>query len=177
MITSKTLYLLRHAKAEAGSASQEDHLRKLSARGLDDALLMGKHLAGRDISPDKVFCSTAVRTAETLLKLEEAYGRALPVKYIDKLYHASSNELLGVIATADESVSRLMVIGHNPGLHQLALMLAKFGDEQLREDLMMKLPTGTFVELEFTGCSWNGIKHAGGKLLNFITPSAIGGGE
>lgn len=177
MITRKTLYLLRHAKAEGGSSQQEDHLRKLSARGLADAALMGAFLVGKGVNPEKVLCSTAVRTAETLVKLEEAYRHTMPVKYVEKLYHASAGEILAQIAGVDEQVGRLMVIGHNPGLHQLALTLAKFGEERLREALMMKLPTASFIELEFTGCSWNGIKHAGGKLMQFVPPSAIGGGE
>lgn len=177
MISKKTLYLLRHAKAEGAQPHQEDHLRKLAARGLSDAALIGAFLVGQGVQLDRILCSTAVRTAETLVKLEEAYRHTLPVKYSDKLYHASANEILAQVALVDEQVARLMVIGHNPGLHQLAVTLAKSGEEPLLEALMMKLPTGTFIELEFTGCSWNGLKHAGGRLVQFVPPSRIGGGE
>ena len=176
MAAKKTLYFLRHAKAEAGGPDREDHARNLAARGQVDALLVGAHLVERGIAPERVLCSTAMRTAETLMKLEEAYHRTLPVKYVDKLYHATANEILAQIAATEESISRLMIIGHNPGLHQLSIMLAKQGDEALLDELAMKLPTATFVGLEFDS-SWNSIKHAGGTLTHFITPKMLGGGE
>jgi phosphohistidine phosphatase len=177
MINQKTLYILRHAKAEAGSAAQEDHLRHLSARGVEDAARMGAYLVASDVHPERILCSTAVRTAETLMKIEEAYRHTLPVKYVEKLYLASANDMLALIAGADQAVTKLMVIGHNPGLHQLSLMLAKSGDPHLLEELAMKLPTATFLSIEFSGASWNGIKHGGGKLTHFVTPKLLGGGQ
>lgn len=177
MITPKTLYVMRHAKAEAGSAHQEDHLRKLAPRGLSDAALVGAWLVGQGIMPDRVLCSTAVRTAETLVKLEEAYRRPLPVKYVDALYHASPDSMLGLIAATEETVRKLMIVGHNPGLHQLGLHLAAQGEPALIDQLAMKLPTAAFFAIECGPVSWSGLPHAQGKLVHYVTPEMLGGGK
>jgi phosphohistidine phosphatase len=173
MPPKKSLYLLRHAKAEAGHAAQEDHDRVLAERGRQAAADMGKYLASRHIRPARVLCSTAVRTVETLMKLEAQYHEPLPVEYSDRLYMASINILLSVIATVPDDIAGLMLIGHNPGVHQLALKLAKSGDDALLDQLAIKFPTCAFVAIDLGNIHWGDAAHAHGKLDLFVTPKDI----
>jgi phosphohistidine phosphatase len=174
MTSQKTLYILRHAKAENGHASQDDHARTLSARGVEGAAVMGNFLVKHGVKPEKVLCSTAIRTAETLIKLEECYRHPLPVEYREKLYLASASDMLAMIADTPEEIRRLMVIGHNPGIHQLCLKLAKEGDEDLLDTLSLKFPTCAFAAIEFDHATWADLKIASGRLTDFVTPKMLG---
>ncbi|MDE3015562.1 MAG: histidine phosphatase family protein [Pseudomonadota bacterium] len=176
----KILYILRHAKAEPGLAAQDDHARALIGRGMEAAEAMGKYMAQRDIRPDKILCSTAVRARETLkisLSLREpvdASRHRLPkgeeiIEYTSRLYLAPASETLSFIAQTPESVHSLLIVGHNPGFHQLALALAKTGDAALLDRLHLKFPTCALAAVTFDG-AWHGIAKARGELAAFITP-------
>lgn len=173
----KILYILRHAKAETGSAGQDDHARLLSRRGVGDVELVAAHLVKLGIHPDKVLCSTAIRTSETFIKLEEAFRHNLPVEFSEKLYLASGNEILNVIAGVPDEIEKLMVIAHNPGLHQLCLKLVHAGDATLLDALALKLPTCAFAGIDLGPESWKQIRNARGILNSFITPKMLGGGQ
>jgi phosphohistidine phosphatase len=162
----KTLYILRHAKTEPLASGQEDHERRLAPRGQKDAARLSDYLAEKNIRPDKILYSTATRVKETLapLGLLEAHGEML-----DKLYLASSNELLSMIAETPESAHSLMLIGHNPGLHELCLKLAKDGDSAARTRLTTSFPTCAMATITING-TWQDIAHAPVKLADFITP-------
>jgi phosphohistidine phosphatase len=175
MKTEKTLYLLRHAKAEAGSAAKEDHDRALIPRGLKAAETMGKYMAAEGIRPQKILCSTAARARETWEKAEAAIGpKKGSVEYTKKLYLASANETRALIAHMPESVHSLLIVGHNPGLHQLAVALAHSGDKQLLELLHLKFPTGALATITFSG-TWHA--RAKAALKGFITPKLLGVSE
>lgn len=169
----KILYILRHAKAQEGGGGQEDHERELNERGIRAARHMGKYLAKHKIWPDKVLCSTARRTTETLLKIEEAYLEHLPVEYTDKMYLASANGMLTLIAGMPEEAGKIMLIGHNPGLHQLVLKLAQSGGEKSLERLAEKFPTCAFAEINLGNIHWRDIGKARGELVQLITPKDL----
>lgn len=173
MNNQKILYILRHAKAETGNPAQDDHDRVLSPRGVEAVAIMGKYCKEHAILPEKVLCSTATRTVETLMKLEEAIKRTLPVEYSRKLYLASAGEVLNMLAQVPETISKLMVIGHNPGLHQLALKLARTGDDAVLDALTLKLPTCALVAVEFADASWAELRNLRGKLLDFKSPKML----
>lgn len=168
----KTLYILRHAKAESGSGATGDHERGLIERGLRDAEAMGRYMAKAGIRPDKILCSTARRATETLAQLQTGYGAALPDERTGALYLASANAMLNLIAATEESVEKLMIVGHNPGLHQLAAKLAATGDEAQLDALSLKFPTCTLAAISFD-VSWTAVPRAPGRLEILVMPEML----
>jgi len=172
MSEQKTLYILRHAKAETGAPSQDDHQRVLNERGIEACDIMGKYLHRHHILPERVLCSTAERTSETWMRIQESYPRPPLVEYSEQLYLASANEILKIIAQVPDSVNSLLVVGHNPGLHQLSLKLAKAGDEKLLDILVLKFPTCSLATIGFSG-TWADLAKARGELKGFVTPKML----
>jgi phosphohistidine phosphatase len=170
--TKKTLIILRHGQARNAGPSEHDHSRKLTPRGREEAMWAGEALADRNIIPDYILCSTATRTRETLAEAQPSFPEKPRVNYSEKIYNASENELLNQISAISENVGRLMVVGHNPGLYQLALDLAKEGDKQMHNNLQMEFPTCSLVVINFEG-AWQDIAHSHSKLALFLTPEKI----
>lgn len=170
----KTLYLLRHAKAENGASSQDDKSRGITARGIKATEYIGKYMRERQIEPQKVLCSSAIRTTETLMKIEHACNQTFPVEYSDKLYHASAAEMLNVIAQVDASVNALLVVGHNPGIHELAMKLAKAGDESLIDKMAIKFPTCAIATFTCHMPDWGTLRQARTELVDFVSPKMLG---
>ena len=170
----KILYVLRHAKAETGSPSQDDHDRHLTDVGIEAAEAMGHYLQKQGVRAEKVICSTAIRARETWEQVQGTLGRDTPVELSDRLYLASVNETLQLLAQVDESVQRLMIVGHNPGLHQFSLKLAKSGEHELMDTLAIKFPTCAFAAIALGDTPWRELAHAHGDLKLFVTPSMLG---
>lgn len=173
-MTEKILTLLRHAKAETGSSTQDDKARGLTERGVKATEYIGRYMREKALSPDKVLCSSAIRTTETLMKIERVYNHTLPVEYSDKLYLASAGEILNVIASVDAGVHHLMVVAHNPGVHELCLKLARDGDEKLIDKMAIKFPTCALATFKCHTPDWGVLKDARCKLLDFATPKMLG---
>jgi phosphohistidine phosphatase len=133
----RTLHLLRHAKSSWDDPSLADHDRPLAGRGRRDAKRIAEHIRRSGIEPELVLCSTAARTRETLALVEPALGSPA-VELEDDLYGASADELLARIRRVPDAVGSVLVIGHNPGLHELALALAPDGP-------FGKFPTGALA--------------------------------
>lgn len=170
----KILYILRHAKAETGASSQDDHDRSLTARGGAAADAMGHFLQKQGVRVDKVLCSTAARARQTLAAVQEVTGKEWPVEHSDRLYLASVNEMTQLLSHLDESVSRVMIVGHNPGLHQFSLKLAKSGEHELMDNLAIKFPTCAFAAIALGEMPWRDLAHMHGELKAFATPSMLG---
>ena len=96
----------------------------------------------------------------------------ITVEYSEKAYLASGNELLNLIAAIPETVGRLLVVGHNPGLHQLCLKLAQDGDEKLLDAVALKFPTCTFAAIALGHSAWKDVARARGELKLFVTPKS-----
>ena len=175
MRSQKIIYILRHAKAEVGTTSQDDHARTLMERGVEAASNMGKYLVRHGILPDLVLCSTAERASQTWEHVQEVYASPPQVEYSEKLYLASGGETINLIGKIPETVGKLLVVGHNPGLHQLCLKLAKTGDEKLMDLLFIKFPTCTFAAIALGNVAWNDIAFARGELKLFVTPKMLAG--
>ena len=168
----KTLYILRHAKAEALAPGGEDHDRPLAERGFREASQLGKYMMGQHLWPEKILCSTATRTRQTWQQVQDVFPQTIPIHYEEKLYHASAPEIGRIIGYEADTISKLMVVGHNPGLHEICLRLAKDGDNKLRNQITMKFPTCSFVEVHFDG-SWRDLGTADTALIRFITPDSL----
>lgn len=174
MSSQKILYILRHAKAEAGNPHQDDHERHITAVGVDAALAMGKYFVQQHVRPDFVLCSTAVRARETWDTVAQSYSDPMPVQLSDRLYLASVNETMQLLAATDEKIQRLMIVGHNPGLHQFSLKLAKSGTGELMDTISIKFPTCAFAAIALGDAPWKDIAHMHGELKAFVTPSMLG---
>ena len=172
MNRQKTLYILRHAKAEVGTAAQDDHERDLAPRGLKDASAMGKYLAAQRIHPGKVLCSTAARARQTLEQFQGAFKEKFKAEYTPKLYMASAKDILKLIAATSGDVQSLLIVGHNPGFHELSLTLAKQGDGDMLEDIRLKFPTCAFAAITLD-TQWSEVAHARGTLKQFVVPKEL----
>lgn len=164
----KTLFLLRHAKAEIGARGQADFDRALDGRGREAALAMGREFRRLGLAASHITSSPAARTQETLAQVATGYGARMPVDYIADLYLATPETLLaGVRATEDRHAS-LLVVGHNPGIQQLALLLGVAGP--LRGEIVAKYPTGALTEIELPIERWAEVGVGVGRIVRFLRP-------
>lgn len=169
-----TLSLLRHAKSSWDEPGRDDFDRPLAERGRRAVPAVGRFMARGAIAPDLILCSAALRTRETLsLLLPELTGGAHRVLYEAGLYLADAATLLRRLQSIDTDARHVMVIGHNPGLHMLALTLAGHGEAADREALARKLPTAALAVLDFDLATWTGIAAGTGRLRLFVTPRTL----
>ncbi len=168
----KTLWLLRHAKASVGGDGLADRDRPLSGRGRAAAAAIGRHLGESGAHPELVLCSSALRTRETCELAAKAIGGAWPVEYESELYLASALDLRERIARVSDGVGTLLVVGHNPGIAELALELARRGDPGALAALRHKVPTGALAELRVHAPGWRRFARAC-ELASFVTPKQL----
>jgi phosphohistidine phosphatase len=172
----RRLMLLRHAKTETDAPSGKDHDRRLDDRGRSDAADVGAWMTRHRHIPDLVLVSTAVRARQTWNIVRDAMN-AVPqplVADLPELYGAGPSQLLQLIhAIDDEDPRRLLVIGHNPGLHELALALIGSGDAAGRKALAENLPTSGMTVIDFPVEDWNDVSFRGGRLELFVSPKLL----
>jgi phosphohistidine phosphatase len=166
-VTERRLYLLRHAKSSWKDQRLADHDRPLAGRGRRAAKAIGRHLRERGVVPELVLCSTATRARQTLERIEPALGRGA-VRVEPDIYGAAPADLLAVLHEVAPAVRSVMVIGHNPGLQQLALRLARHGSAV--QELEAKFPTGALATLTFRGPGWAALDRGTAELIEFIRP-------
>jgi phosphohistidine phosphatase len=168
----KRLILMRHAKTEPWAEGVDDHARALTPSGHKAAAAMGATLADEGWVPEKVLVSTARRTRETWALLSLAFPDAKPM-IEDDLYLAGERGISDLISDND-GVETLMVLGHNPGLHDLGLtQIREAGskDHQAAMRLAAKLPTGAAALFEADEHGAYLPIHF--KLVNFIRPKDV----
>jgi phosphohistidine phosphatase len=164
-----TLFLLRHAKSSWADPTLPDAERALAPRGRRDAKLIAEHLLRVGIEPELVLCSSAVRTRETLDVIRPALPNS-KLALAQELYTAGADELLARIHDVPETVESVMVIGHNPGLHRIALMLASTGEEL--ERLEAKFPTAALATLTLAS-TWRQIGPGDANLAAYVVPKQL----
>jgi phosphohistidine phosphatase len=163
------VYLLRHAKS-GWKSGRPDHERPLAGRGRRAAKAIGRHVRDEGVEPELVLCSTARRARETLERVEPALGS--PAVRIERgLYGAGSDALLDRLRAVADDVGSLMLIGHNPGLQQLALDLARPTVDV--SELAAKYPTAALVTLSVPARSWRLIEPATAELVGFVRPREL----
>jgi phosphohistidine phosphatase len=167
------LLLLRHAKAERSRPGERDHDRRLAERGRNDAPKVGAYLSKHALTPDHVIVSTAARTRETWELAAAALGGSPPVVFDERIYEASPHTLLAVIKETGPNVGTLLVIGHNPGLQELAALLIATGDIEARQRLREAFPTSALAAIEFALEGWDKLHPQGGRLAHFIEPRSL----
>ena len=171
----RRLMLLRHAKSNWSVSGQTDHERGLASRGEIAAPLMGRYMASEGLVPDHAIVSTAVRTRETWRLVAEAFPQEPPASYEDRIYEAEPETILAATAKAPSSTRTLLVVGHNPGFHEMAMLLVGSGDKRARAKLSAKFPTAALAVIDFDVKSWAALRPGSGRLERFVTPRAIGG--
>ena len=166
----KILTLLRHAKSGWSDPVARDFDRPLNPKGRRAARTIGREMRARGLEFDAVIASPAVRVVETLRDVGEGYGRELAAEQDQDLYLASPAMLLDRIHHVDDAVERLLVVGHNPGLEQLVLLLAGSDATGLMGELEVKYPTATIAEIRLEIDHWADVRAGGGTLTRFIRP-------
>ncbi|MEM9027545.1 MAG: histidine phosphatase family protein [Pseudomonadota bacterium] len=170
----RDLILYRHAKSSWDDLDLDDFERPLSPRGAKAAPRMGNWLSAQRLIPDCVLCSTSVRTRATLmLSLNEMEAVKPKLVFEDALYLANPSVLLNHIRAVSDDARCCMVLGHNPGLHALALELTGQGRKRDITQLAIKFPTAAIAHLRFEGESWSSVQAACGQLVQYVTPRTI----
>jgi len=167
------LLLLRHAKSDRLKPGGSDHDRVLTDRGRTDAPKIGAYLARHALIPDRVVVSTAARTRETWTLIVTVIEDAPPAKFEERIYEASAEAILQVIKETEPGVGTLLVVGHNPGIHELAAMLIATGDVETRQRLLEDFPTGALAVIDFALEDWSKLHPLAGRLEHFITPQSL----
>jgi phosphohistidine phosphatase len=165
----KTLTLLRHAKSGWDDPVSRDFDRPLNPRGRKAARTVGREMKVQGLAFDLVLASPARRVIETLEEVAAAYGPIEP-DFDQRLYLASSATLLDIVRAAPDGVERLLLVGHNPGLEELALSLSGRDEAGLRGEVEVKYPTGTVAEIELPVERWADMTDGAGRLVRFIRP-------
>jgi len=169
-LATKQLYLLRHAKSSRDDPGLEDFERPLAPRGKRDCRALRKRLRAEEVAPSLVLCSPALRTRETYEAIATALPRGHALRLEGGLYLASARSLLACLRRIEDEIAVVMLIGHNPGLHRLAVQLAGKGKASLRAALAAKLPTAALVHLAFPIGRWRDLAEASGTLRAFVRP-------
>jgi phosphohistidine phosphatase len=168
---TRRLVLLRHAKS--AWPDLPDHERPLAKRGRRDAPAVGRWLREAGLMPDRVLCSTARRTAETWQLMAPELGAHPPqVSYEDQVYDAHCEALLDLARQTEPAASSMLIIGHNPGVQDLALMLAGDTDAVPLQRATAKFPTAAVAVLAFAG-AWSRLGPGRAQLITFVTPGDL----
>jgi len=167
----KLLGLLRHAKSdwsesELRGGAQRDFDRGLNGRGRRGAALMGRHIQDHGVSWDRLLASPAQRVRQTLAAAE----LPLEPRWQDHAYLADADTLLSLVQVTDGDPASLLLVGHNPGLQDLLLLLVRDIDDPLCLAAAEKFPTASFAVLELDVANWADVVPGCGRLVHFARP-------
>jgi len=171
----RQLLLLRHAKSSWDDPKLPDHARPLNARGKRAAKTMRGMISKLGLAPDVVLVSSARRALQTLEALEP-FDETPLIEPMDALYMATGPQLLHVLNETAETVRSVMMIGHNPGLHELAKLL--IGEQEIESDnplirrVAESFPTGALAEFSVAS-PWSALQPGGARLVRFVAPKDL----
>jgi phosphohistidine phosphatase len=170
----RRLYLLRHAKSSWELAGQLDYERGLTERGWNDCELISELILEREIAPDFVYCSGARRARDTLQGVAHALPRDAKVEFEDAIYQASTKDLLDVLRGVPKKYESVLLVGHNPSMHDLSVAIGRESDELIR--VATKFPTAALAEFELDG-EWADLGEDTAELTHFTRPKQLRVGE
>ena len=151
----KTLLILRHAKAENGTVGSSDFDRDLNERGRSEAKAVGELINKQELQVDLVLSSPALRARRTSEVALKAAGLSNQILFEKRIYEASSQELLSILSEIEEATTSLMLVGHNPGLEDLILILTSQSAH---------LSPATLVKIELDIARWSEVLKNVGTL-------------
>ena len=167
------LLLLRHAKSSWDDTAVDDFERPLSSRGRRAAPLMGRHVASHALVPERIVCSTARRTRETLAGLLPYLNGEMDIRLSRDLYETGAADYIDVIRAFGGTGRVLMVIGHNPALQETAIDLVGSGNPALVEAIAADYPTAALAVIDFPEKKWSEIHPKGGRIVAFFRPREL----
>jgi phosphohistidine phosphatase len=167
----RQLLLLRHAKSSWDDPKLADFDRPLAPRGLKTAPLMGRELARRGWLPDLALVSPALRTRDTWRLVAAELPKHVPAEFAEELYEAAAGAILARARQA--KATRLLVVGHNPGLQHFAMRLAGPGsDEDVFKKIEAKFSTGALARFTVQD-DWANLEFGGARLTHFVRPKDL----
>ncbi len=155
----KTLYIVRHGEKNIVDESIDDYDIEVTQKGLEDIHKQAKKLKEKDIIPDLIVSSPAIRTRQTADILSNELNYTKNIMYNEVLYQAFMNELVESITYTFDDVKTLMIVGHNPSLTALGVSFVG-----LKEKILM----GEMVRIDFDCNSWTEIDNSNAKLIEHI---------
>lgn len=168
----RTLQLLRHAKSSWDDPAGDDHERALAPRGERAATLVGVHLAQEGTVPELVLCSTARRAVETWERAAAQLPRRPRIELDQGLYLASPTQILARVRRVDDTVRRVLVVGHNPGFQSLAVQLAG-GPGSEGAARVGKFATGALATFSLRRGAWADLDARATELADFVRPADL----
>ena len=169
----RRLLILRHAKSDWPDGVPDEE-RPLSPRGRAAAPRMGAYLAREGLAPDLALVSPARRTAETWELVRAALG-PVEARTDGRLYAASAADLLEVVREAPADAGTVLLVGHNPGVQDLARRLIGEGARDAVARLVAKYPTAALAVVAFSAPDWGSVAPGRGRLARYVTPRDLGG--
>ena len=170
---ARLIHILRHAKSSWDDPTLDDFDRPLAERGRRAGAALSEYLRLGDIEPDLVLCSSAARAKQTLEQIRPALGAQVTVKLDKRLYGAGPRALLSRLRSLPDTITSVMLIGHNPALQSLALALTGSGDADALARLGAKFPTGGLVTLVLQTERWRDLGPADCELHSFVAPREL----
>ena len=163
----KTLLLMRHAKSSWKDPGLTDHERPLKKRGRKDAKRMAKIIEEKDLYPDLILSSSAVRAVETVEVLVEHLGYENEIIYSDALYMGEPSDFIEALKTLDSDIEKVMIVAHNPGLEAYL---------QIIDGEIESLPTSGLGHLVLSLEDWRELSfETMGKMVSIWTPKKLEG--
>lgn len=169
----KRLILMRHAKSSWSDPEIEDHDRPLNQRGRLAAPLMGAWLADRDLVPERVLCSSSVRTQETWERVRVVLAQAPKADVQPGLYHADPPHLLAAVQALPAGLGCAALVGHQPGIGAFTRLLARSDTAQNCKRAYAKFPTAACAIFEFDVDDWNDVAFGAGRFTGFAVPREL----
>src|SRR5215218_4055312 len=160
----RTLYLLRHAKSSWADESMQDFDRPLANRGREACATIGEFIKEKGIDFDLVLVATAVRTRETIELVKERAEFRIEVRYDERIYEATTSQLLEVISQVDDDRESVLLVGHNPGIEELLALLT--GQH-------VQVTTATFAKININAPKWSAELGNNGTLDWIVRPKEL----
>jgi len=171
----KTIYLLRHAKSSWDDPALPDYHRPLAPRGRKASPKMGRFMKKEGLLPHRVLCSGALRATQTWELVASILDRQVPTEIHEEIYHGAPGNLLRMIRALPGEEASALLVGHNPTMEDLALLLAGSGEEAALQEMRRKFPTAALAVLDFHGADWPEVLPGSCHLRAFVRPKALKG--
>jgi len=169
----KQLAIFRHAKSDWGNPGQTDFERPLNKRGRKAAKKVGRVLREQGFACDQIVCSPATRAKETVERFEKGYESLPALSFEPRLYMCSTGTLIEVINALPDEAQTVMIVGHNPGFHDIVLRMTKSDGNGYREKVGANYPTGAFALIHFPVECWADVDPSSGEIRQVIFPREL----
>jgi phosphohistidine phosphatase len=167
------LAVLRHAKSSWDQPGLDDFDRPLNDRGWQAARRMGLELKHRGLNFDLVLASSAARVRQTIEGMAEHFDFRAEIRFETEIYLADEGTLAALVAALPDSAKAALLVGHNPGLERLLLLLARDDKKGLRQSVQEKFPTAALAVVDFSSQHWADVAARTGEIVELILPREL----